>query len=376
MQILHIITGLNKGGAETLLYNLCEEDNQFKHTIISLSDIQALESSFSEQNNINVFSLNFPDGKIKISGIYKLYRLIKTINPDIVQTWMIHADFVGGLAARFAGIRNIFWGVHHTILFHGSIKWSTIAILKFNALLSYFIPKKIVYCAEKSRSVQESIGFNKSKGVVIQNGYDVKKFSKNSDLGHSFREEIKIADDTFLIGHVSRYDPLKDQNTLIEALGILKKYRLNFTAVLIGKNLDNDNNDLVRKIEEKHLSEHIHLLGLRDDIPVVMNAIDLFVLSSISEAFPNVLNEAMACGVPCVTTNVGDAALIVKDTGWIVPPKNPKLMSNAIIDAETECRSKNSLWHGRKDECHKRIKENFSLQKMTEKYKKLWSNNL
>jgi glycosyltransferase involved in cell wall biosynthesis len=376
MQVLHIITGLNKGGAETLLCNLCEYDNQSKHIIISLTDIKALESSFPELNNISVFSLNFPDGRIKISGIYKLYRLIKRINPDIVQTWMIHADFVGGLAARLAGIRNIFWGVHHTVLFHGSIKWSTILILKFNALLSHFIPKKIVYCAEKSRSAQESIGFKKSIGIVIQNGYDVQKFTKNTYLGSSFREELKISDDTFVIGHVSRYDPLKDQNTLIEALDILKKNRLNFTAVLIGKNLDNDNNDLVRKIEEKGLSGYIHLLGERDDIPIAMNAIDLFVLSSISEAFPNVLNEAMACGIPCVTTNVGDAALIVKNTGWIVPPKNPKLISNAIIDAETEFRSRNHLWLIRKDECHKRINENFSLQKMIEKYKKMWSNNL
>jgi len=376
MQVLHIITGLNKGGAETLLCNLCEYDNQSKHTIISLSDIKALELSFSELNNINVFSLNFPDGKIKISGIYKLYRLIKRINPDIVQTWMIHADFIGGIAARLAGIKNIFWGVHHTVLFHGSIKWSTIFILKFNALLSHFIPKKIVYCAEKSRSAQESIGFKKSIGIVIQNGYNVQKFTKNTDLSSSFREELKISDDTFVIGHVSRYDPLKDQNTLIEALDILKKNRLDFTAVLIGKNLDSDNNDLIRMIEEKELSGHIHLLGERDDIPIVMNAIDLFVLSSISEAFPNVLNEAMACGTPCVTTNVGDAALIVKNTGWIVPPKNPKLISNAIIDAENEFRSRNHLWLIRKDECHKRINENFSLQKMIEKYKKLWSNNL
>ncbi len=374
MQVLHIITGLKKGGAETLLYNLCEYDREFNHTIISLSDTPDLEASFMKLN-IPVFSLNFPDGKIKISGVLKLYRLIKKINPDIVQTWMIHADLIGGLTARIIGIKNIFWGVHHTVLFFGKVKWSTILILKINALLSHFIPKKIVYCAEKSRSVQESIGFKKSKGVVIQNGYNIKKFYRNTNLGNNFRDELKISEDTFVIGHVGSYDPLKDHNTLIEALNILNKQNFKFTAVLAGKNLDNDNYDLVTKIEEKELSGRIHLIGMRNDIPAIMNGIDLFVLSSISEAFPNVLNEAMACGTPCITTDVGDASLIVKNTGWIVPTKNPKLIVDAVIDAEDELRSRTGSWLKRQDECHERINENFSLKKMTQKYKELWSRN-
>ena len=374
MKVLHIITGLNKGGAETLLCNLCEYDKEFKHTIISLSDIPDLEASFIKLN-IPVFSLNFPDGKIKISGVLKLYRLIKKINPDVVQTWMIHADLIGGLTARLFGIKNIFWGVHHTVLIFGKVKWSTILILKINALLSHFIPKKIIYCAEKSKSIQESIGFKKSKGVVIHNGYDIKKFYRNTNLGNNFRNELKISDDTFVIGHVGSYDPLKDQNTLIEALDILNKQNLKFIAVLVGKNLDNDNNDLVTKIEEKELSSHIHLLGMRNDIPAVMNGIDLFILSSISEAFPNVLNEAMACGTPCITTDVGDASLIVKNTGWIVTPKNPKLIVDAVIDAEDEFRSRTTLWLKRKNDCHERINENFSLKKMIQKYKELWSSN-
>tara|TARA_B100001093_G_scaffold22981_1_gene20384 strand:- start:2053 stop:3177 length:1125 start_codon:yes stop_codon:yes gene_type:complete len=374
MQVLHIITGLKKGGAETLLCNLCQYDKEFNHTIISLSDTPDLEASFIKLN-IPLFSLNFPDGKIKFSGVLKLYRLIKKINPDIVQTWMIHADLIGGLTARFIGIKNIFWGVHHTELIHGKVKWSTILILKINVFLSHFIPKKIIYCAEKSRSVQESIGFKKSKGAVIQNGYDIKRFYRNTNLGNNFRNELKISDDTFVIGHVGSYDPLKDQNTLIEALDILNKQNFKFNAVLVGKNLDNNNNDLVTKIEEKELSDRIHLLGLRNDIPAVMNGIDLFILSSISEAFPNVLNEAMACGTPCITTDVGDASLIVKNTGWIVPPKNPKLIVDAVIDAEDEFRSRTISWLKRKDDCHERINKNFSLKKMTRKYKELWSSN-
>ena len=154
----------------------------------------------------------------------------------------------------------------------------------------------------------------------------MKVFHQNDSLGKDFRDKLKISQDAFIIGHVASYDPLKDQNTLIESFNILNQQHFNFTAILIGKNLDNDNHDLVDIIGEKSLSSRIRLLGTRNDIPAVMNGIDLFILSSISEAFPNVLNEAMACGTPCVSTDVGDAALILGDTGWIVPPKDPKII--------------------------------------------------
>ena len=131
---------------------------------------------------------------------------------------MIHADLIGGLTARFAGIKNIIWGVHHTILLQGKVKLSTILILKLNAFLSRFIPKKIIYCAEKSKLIQESIGFKKSKGVVIQNGYDIKKFFPNPSAGSDFRNKLDIDSDTFLIGHVGSYDPLKDQKDLLMLL--------------------------------------------------------------------------------------------------------------------------------------------------------------
>ena len=113
--------------------------------------------------------------------------------------------------------------------------------------------------------------------------------------------------------------------TFKNIIPLLNKKGFDYSAVLVGKNLDHNNDDLVSKIRENGLTDRIILLGERSDIPAVMNGIDLFVLSSLSEAFPNVLNEAMACGTPCVTTNVGDASLIVDNTGWVVSPKDPKL---------------------------------------------------
>jgi glycosyltransferase involved in cell wall biosynthesis len=373
MEVLHIITGLQRGGAETLLCNLCKFDKEYKHSIISMSDIKNKDMVFKDLPNISIYSLNFKNGRIKLSGLFMLYRLIIQINPDAVQTWMVHADLIGGLIARFAGIKNIFWGVHHTILIGGKSKLSTIFIVKLNAFLSRFIPKKIIYCAEKSKSIQESIGFKKSKGVVIQNGYDINSFFQNRSLGEDFRDEINISNHTFVIGHVGSYDPLKDQNTLIEALAFLDQEHFDFNAVLVGKNLDNNNLELVTKLKENGLNDRVHLLGVRNDIPAVMNGIDLFVLTSLSEAFPNVLNESMACGTPCVTTNVGDASLIVDNTGWVVQPKDAKAIADAVIKAAGEKESNNINWLQRRDDCTKRISSNFTLEKMLEKYKEVWS---
>ena len=373
MQVLHIITGLKKGGAETLLCNLCEYDKEFNHTIISLSDTPDLEASFIKLN-IPVFSLNFPDGKIKISGVLKLYRLIKKINPDVVQTWMIHADMIGGIVARLAGVNNIFWSVHYTNLVKGKSKRLTILLSKINAFLSYFIPKKIIYCAEKSREVQESLGFKKTKGVVVQNGYDVECFNQNTSLGSKFRNELNIHPEAFVIGHVGSYHPLKDQANLVQALTLLDQRGFKFYAVFAGANLDNNNNGLVSLIKHKGLSNHVHLLGKRNDIPSIMNGIDLFILSSESEAFPNVLNEAMACGTPCVSTDVGDASIILGDTGWIVPSKDSESLYSSVIKAAQEKESSHRSWSQRSASCRQRIVQKFSLENMVKKYKEVWMN--
>jgi glycosyltransferase involved in cell wall biosynthesis len=372
MEVLHIITGLKKGGAETLLFNLCKFDKKHKHTIISLSDIEKSELPF-HYPNVSVHSLNFPNGRVKMLGLYKLYKLIKKIKPNVVQTWMIHADLIGGIVARFAGIKNIIWGVHHTVLLRGKVKYSTSLILKFNAFFSNFIPRKIIYCAEKSRIIQESIGYKKSKGIVIHNGYDLNNFIQNDELRREFLIELSASENTFVIGHVGSYDPLKDQNTLIEAFTILHKKHFNFTAALVGKNLDKNNSELVSKIKKNGLCDSVHLLGIRNDIPTIMNGIDIFMLSSLSEAFPNVLNEAMACGTPCISTNAGDASLIVDNTGWIVNSKEPKSLADAVIKAANEKKLNNDKWIHRQKECRQRIAKNFTLQKMVTRYIEVWS---
>jgi len=371
MQVLHIITSLGDGGAEALLYRMCRFDKEHNHIVISIMDEQKYGPLLNEIGVV-VHTLNFPKGKIKISGFFKLYRLIKQIKPDVVQTWLDHADMIGGIVARLAGIKNIVWGVHHTALVKGESKLSTIFISKINIFLSYFIPKKIIYCAQESKKAQEKIGYKKAIGVVVLNGYDIEGFTQNDSLSAEIRNDLCINADSFLIGHVGRYDPQKDLSNLIEAFALLNQKKLDFDAVIVGSNLDNNNHDLLSMLNKNGLSKVVHLLGRRDDINAIMNGIDLFVLSSKSEAFPNVLNEAMLCGTPCVTTDVGDAGKIVRDTGWVVRPKDSEALANAIINASEEKESNKSIWLQRKIACRKRVVENFSLEKMVKEYKKVW----
>ncbi|GIC06165.1 glycosyltransferase family 4 protein [Vibrio cholerae] len=372
-RIIHIITGLSDGGAEAVLYRLCHHDKENQHIVISLID-KGKYGPLLEDIGVQVYCLNMPAGKIRFSALIKLYKLIRQLKPDVVQTWMYHADLIGGIIARLAGVKNIVWGVHHTTLVKGESKRSTILIAKINALVSSFIPREIIYCAEKSRQVQESIGFSPKIGHVVPNGYNIDDFKPDFNTRLAFRQEAGLVDEKFLIGHVGRYHPFKDYPTLVNAVSLLTKEKSALKVAMVGGNLTTDNTQLDQLIKDNICTERITLLGRRNDITAVMNGFDLFVLSSVSEAFPNVLNEAMACGTPCITTNVGDAAVIVGDTGWVVPPKDPQALAKAMLEAMEEQQDNPQAWQARKKACRERIVNNFSIKKMVESYHQVWFN--
>ena len=370
-KIIHIITGLNDGGAEAVLYRLCLSDKTSRHIVISLMD-EGKYGSMLKVAGVEVHCLNMPQGRITLSGLWRLFKLLRKHKPNVVQTWMYHADLIGGVVARLAGVKNIIWGVHHTTLVKGESKRSTILIAKLNAILSRFVPKKIIYCAAKSREVQEFIGFSESKGVVVPNGYNISDFQPSDEGWYSFRKELCVDHDVFLIGHVGRFSPYKDYSSLFKAFGLVLEKEVNTQFVLVGTGLEYQNQELLDLIPSEVYKNRFLLLGRRNDISSVMNGMDLFVLSSVTEAFPNVLNEAMACGTPCVTTDVGDAGVIVGDTGWIVDPRKPQQLADAIDSANKESQMDKQAWLARKNAARNRIVENFSIEKMVASYRQVW----
>jgi len=373
IKVLHVITGLGNGGAEAVLLRLIESDRAMHnhHYVISLTD-RGLYADRLESIGVSVESLNCPRGRVTLSGISKLFILMRNIRPDVVQTWMYHSDLIGGIVARMAGIDSIVWGIRHANLDPLYNSASTLRIVRICARLSGWIPKKIVTCSEKAMRLHKSVGYRASKFVQIPNGYSMERLKPDATQRQKIRAELGVASQSFVFGMVARFDGQKDHHNLLEALGLLKIRGIEFTCFLVGSGISFDNEILVGWMRDANVLENVLLLGPRKDIPAVMNAMDVHVLSSLGEAFPNVLAEAMACGVPCVTTDVGDAAVIVAEHGWVVAPQDAGALADGLTRAHQSFSKNKDDWHKRKVACRSHIMANFELERMCERYRQVW----
>lgn len=371
-KVVHIITGLNDGGAEAVLYRLCLAAEQHdRHVVISLSPAGKY-SPLLEAAGVEVHHLDMPRGRLTVSGLLRLFRLLRHHRPDVVQTWMYHADLLGGVVARLAGCRRVFWNIRHSELVPGATGRSTLIVARLCAFLSRLVPHGIVACAERAREVHIGIGYDAGRFVVIPNGYDVSRYRPDIAARAALRDELGIGPETPLLGLVGRWNKQKDHPNLLAAFARVAQEQPGIRLLLVGTGCTPDNSDLVALIEGHHLAGQVLLAGRRDDIPAVMNGLDLHILSSShGEGFPNVVAEAMACGTPCIVTDVGDAALIVGQTGWVVPPRDPEALAEAMR-AALGAMQDDATWHDRKDSARRRIADNFSLSTMVERYQALW----
>ncbi len=368
MKILHIITGLGDGGAELTLFKICKYDTQNKHIVISLKD-KGKYFSLLKKLGIEVYCLNM--NIFSICKFFVLMKKINTLKPNIVQTWLVHADFLGGIAARLGGVKNIVWNIRYSNIEIGKSKLTTILIIRILSKLSYIIPSSIIIVSKMAKKIYKNKGYDEKKFKFIPNGYDFSILKINKNQKKYFNKKFNIQKKIPIIGNVSRYDPQKDHLNLLKALSILRSKNINFFCVLVGYNINKKNIQLVSDIKRLNLSKYVRLLDKNDNIPLVMNGIDLHVLSSCyGEGFPNVIAESMACGTPCITTEIGDAPFIVDKTGWVVPIKNPIKLSNAIEKALYEIGT--NKWNKRCSNARLIIKEKYSIKKMLKSYNNVW----
>jgi len=373
IKVLHIITGLNDGGAEAVLLRLISGSctSSVQHNVISLMD-RGVYAARLEQAGAPVYTLGFLRGRVSATGLVRMFRLVRNIRPDIVQAWMYHANLLGGFVAWLAGVRSIAWGIHHSNLDPAYNSAATLRVARLCGRLSGWMPRKIVSCSAHATLVHQAIGYRADKFVQIPNGYNMELFQPNHESRHAVRAELNIEADAFVFGMVARFDAQKDHANLVQALGLLKLHGVPFTCLLIGNGMDAANNELCGWITAAGVSEQVRLLGPRGDVPAVMNALDVHVLSSLGEAFPNVLAEAMACGSPCVTTDVGDAAVIVDAHGWVVPPQDAAALAEGIAQAYACFAGDRLAWQARQAACRAHIMANFELELMCERYRQVW----
>lgn len=372
LRVLHIITGLGQGGAESVLFRLATyPETGVEHIVVSLTD-EGIYGERLRAAGVAVHALGMKRGRVSLGGFMALRSLIAGTRPDAVQTWMYHADLIGGLAARLAGVRAIAWGIRNSGEHLERSSRSARLVLRACALLSGRVPKAIVCAAQKSAQRHADKGYARERMVVIANGYDLSRYAPDDEARRRVRAQWGLPEDVPAIGCVARWDPLKDHANLLRAVAALVRdgRDAGLRCVLIGRGMDAENSELAALIDRLGLRDRMVLAGPSDDVPAAMNGLDLHVLSSCAEGFPNVVAEAMACGVYCVVTDVGDAAYIVGDAGVVVPPEQSEALARGIETALFEVASRGRARAGEAGRA--RVLENFDLARMVQSYIAVW----
>lgn len=371
LDIVHVITGLQTGGAEMMLYKLLSEiskDQNFQSRVVSLMPDGPMGERIRELG-VPVTTLDMPRGTLTWNGLRQLYGLLRREQPDVVQTWMYHADLIGSIVAWMAGVDHIIWNVRSSTLASDRDKRTTIWTAKLCACLSSWLPNRIVTCAREAGRVHAELGYDASKMVVAPNGFDTEQHRPDEQRRAQIRDELNLQDEA-VAGLVARYHPQKDHRTFVRAAARLLERVPDAHFVLCGTDVTWENQELVGWIDEHDLRNSVSLLGRRDDVASVMTAFDVAVLSSATgEAFPNVVGEAMACGVPCVVTDVGDSADIVGDTGIVVPTEAPDKLAEACEQILTLPESERfTLGEKARD----RVERKYSLSAVANRYLQIY----
>lgn len=367
-KIVHIIIGLNVGGAELMLKRLVlssQVKGEFQHLVISLTDLGVIGSDLKKAG-IVVHHLNMNSALSLLKVYFSLKKLLKQLKPDVVQTWMYHSDLIGGLAAKSVGINNIIWGIRNTSLDSNSgiIKK---AIRKACALLSGQIPQKIICVANKAKALHGNIGYCKGKMLVIPNGFDINRFNVDDELRDRYRDELKIQHHKLVIGNIGRFTPAKNQVNFIKACLLLLEKGYDFDVIMAGRNISLNNFEIKKLVGDK---ENFKLVDEIDQPEKFYNAIDVFCLSSITEGFPNVLGEAMATGKVCLTTDAGDAKQILGSAGFHISSPEAKDIEKSLeenIFSKDILLLKNLGMKARLE-----IINRYSLDKIVEDFEKLY----
>ena len=355
--MVHVITNFaGVGGAEMMLARLIQcTEHQYEHVIIAL-----MKTSEVYQRTLDCcqsyYALQW-NGLNTLGTIQKLRGLLKQLQPKTVQCWMYHANVLTSLSMLgLAQKPNVVWGIHHSLASPKDESISTKIALGLSKILSQQA-SAIIYCAHSSMQQHQAFGFKNGNSQVIANGVFLDKFQPNLQLN-----------EPTVIGFAGRYHTAKGYPYLFETMGLLKDKNIIFKIAGSGASLENPE---VKALFELHQldARKVHLLDQISDMPAFYQSIDVFLMTSITEGFPNVLVEAMASGLPCISTDVGDTKYIVQDLGRIVPPRNAQALAQAILKYVQQSNDEKLQL---KQAVRERVEAYFSIEQVSRQYMQVW----
>lgn len=329
IHIVHVISGLEAGGAEMMLAKLVRsmDRDRFSNVVISLTGRGVLGQEL-ELSGIPVYSLGMTRGWVSLLALPRLIALLRRLRPTIVQSWLYHADLLSTVAIQSLRGSALVWNVRCSDMdltrYRRLTRWVQWALARLSG-----IPSVVIVNSESGQRVHEDIGYRPSRWEVIPNGFDLIQFHPDAQRRVSLREEWQIPPNAVVVGLIARVDPMKDHATFLAAAQEVAASGRDVRFILVGGGTET----LLPAVSQRGLAERVYLLGYRKDVATLLPAMDVVCLSSeFGEGFPNVLGEAMACGIPCVSTDVGDVRKIIGETGHVVPVRNPPAFARAIIE--------------------------------------------
>ena len=367
-RMVHVITGLGAGGAEGMLGRLAPRLQAlgWEQSVISLRGrgpaAVALDSAGIEVLNTR------PVTAFALRGLAHIAWAVRHADAALIQGWMYHGNLASLLARSGA---PVVWGIRQCVYDLRAEKPGLRAVIHAGAFGSRWVDHT-VYNSMISRNQHGALGYRIEQSTVIPNGFDVERLAPDSNAREASRQMLDVRPDQVVIGMMSRYHPVKGHDIFFRALAVVAAGD-EVVAVLAGSGTDSSNRVLMQQITSLGLSQRVRLLGHRADAESLMQAFDIACCPSLSEAFPNVVGEAMTAAIPVVATDVGDVPWLLGAGGSLVPPGDPETLAQALADlvkAPPELRRAIGL------EGRRRVIDLFSLDRVAERYNDVYTTAL
>ena len=370
VRVMHLITGLSTGGAETMLAKLVTrmDRQRFPTVVVSMTGAGTIGSEIMAAG-IDVRDLEMRRGVPNPMALVRLLRLLRRERPHVFMTWLYHADLLGMIAAAFGAPGRLIWNLRCSTIEPEYYRGLSGLILRTLARRSR-APVAVVVNSQAGRDAHAAMGYAPRQWHLIPNGFDLSRFRPDADARISVRDELSLPPDVPLVGFVARYEPVKDHASFLRAAARARESREDLHFVLVGSGVDTANRNLNLLARDLGLTGNLHMLGRRSDVPRLTAAFDIACSTSLGEGFPNILGEAMACGVPPVVTDVGDCAAIVGEAGKIVPPSDPAAMAAAWLEILALAPEQRQALG---EAARHRIEANFDVDSIVARYQNLFA---